>query len=319
MALGTSILIEGLQIALILALLVLVYAGILWVRLAGEKFEVEQNGVLPDNEAVVELDDIRGHIRAVTRVITRHRGALPPPIDVIKLDASGEAELLRHYGIPSDVVVTRRYEPLAVPAHISGDGSRYVITVDPKYRFDVRVLRAVLAHEVAHIWVDCHLKSYDSTLALERCVDVAAVLLGCGSLILAGAAQKAAISSGPQGLGIGIETTKFGYLTLSEFAMVYLCYAKIRGIQPKALHVDLPPVSRKALKQASRLIRRTPLVEAIGAKCSCRCCNCFQRFTVPNIPRRTISLKCPLCKQPFEFRGSGFLRRPRFSRAILRD
>jgi len=213
-------------------------------------------GVFTASDTSFSKKDITVRIRRLIGTFSIRKMKIPD----LLMTTGFEGDLLEwitcEYGLSFLAKTEMRYTTTdGVPARIRTQGFRnYVIEVDPKLRSDKTVLLAALAHECAHIWVDVFLDSPDSPRSEERTVDVAAILLGGGYLILRAMRQNATLVLEGQTVGTNTENYRIGYLSLLEFAYVMAVYQKITECN-EGPFLSFAPVVKRAYNRARKMIR----------------------------------------------------------------
>lgn len=142
-----------------------------------------------------------------------------------------------HYQLPVTTAVVYFPANLPVPGRIELSRTNdYFIEIDASLRPNKNWVMAILAHEIAHIFLHQHGVRYEAELPNEVLTDTTATYLGCGTLILNGATEiKERLDQ---------NTTRrirqhFGYLTLAEFGYILakrdLFFGLYSGRQLKSL------------------------------------------------------------------------------------
>lgn len=133
------------------------------------------------------------------------------------------------------------------------------------------VLGSILAHELAHMYLELHRIRSESTNENEKLTDAAAVYLGFGKLMLNGyvAAQESKTEALPWGATV-IKTRKLGYLDPCEIASLYEEVNDTRGVPPEDCLTNLTPEARLLVRslvpQRNAAIKRTQVLLAKAKK-----------------------------------------------------
>lgn len=279
-----------------------------WLKVVG----INLRGSLSTHDMVLNKADLEGRVRRILGIQTKICKELPPLL-LIPLDTSDAAGLIRsRYSLPSDIEIRTAFEPLHGPpgcirrvAH-----NAYAVRIDTRFAYDKVAQHAILAHEIAHVWVDRNLGGEPD----ERNVDVAAVLCGGGCLILAGMRQLATFD----GSTTTISNSRLGYLRIIEFAYALAVYQRLTGAKEKVFLSALPAVSKRAYKVAKSNLRNHPRCITISKTTVVAECNvCLQNFRIPRLNGKVIQAECPICKARFRSNPTHLSSRY-FSWAFLR-
>jgi len=279
-----------------------------WLKVLG----INIRGSLSPQDMLLNRADLQGRVRQILGILTKNCKDLPPLL-LIPLNMPDPIRWIRsRYSLPSDIEIRTAFARLHGPpgciqrvAH-----NTYVVRIDTRFAYDKVTQHAILAHEIAHVWVDRNLWGDPS----ERNVDVAAMLCGCGCLILAGMRQLATFD----GSTTTISNSRLGYLTIIEFAYALAVYQRLTNVDEKMLLSVLPAVSKRAYKMAKRKSRNHPRCIVISRDVIVAECNvCLQKFRIPRLNRKVIRAECPICKGQFRSNPS-LLSSRHFSWAFLR-
>lgn len=133
--------------------------------------------------------------------------------------------IIHHFHLPAASVVVRFNEKLEVPARISRQPNGARLVEMQTGFMGSRETIAILAHELAHFFLDNLRLRYDDTFQNEILTDTAANYLGAGWSVLN--AYRKSVSRSQQQIGFNTwQTTttsresKLGYLTPEEFGYV---------------------------------------------------------------------------------------------------
>jgi len=285
-----------------------IHALAAWLKVLG----INIRGSLSAQDTLLNKADLEGRVRRILGILTKTCRELPRLL-MIPLDTPDAVSWIRScYSLSSDIEINTEV------AHLHGPPgciqkvflNTYVVRIDTRYAYDKVAQHAILAHEIAHVWVDRNLRDDPS----ERNVDVAAVLCGCGSLMLAGMRQLATFD----GSTTTISNSRLGYLTIIEFAYVLAVYQRLTNVDNKALLSALPAVSKRAYRVAKRKLRKYPRCIMISRNMIiAECSVCLQKFRIPRLNGKVIQAECPTCKGKFRSNPS-LLSLKRFSWTFLR-
>lgn len=90
-----------------------------------------------------------------------------------------------HFGLKLALVVVTFVHNLGAPGKVElSAGSSFHIDIDAKYKSNTNFLAAILAHEIAHIYLFRHNISINGALENEILTDTVASFLGCAGVIL---------------------------------------------------------------------------------------------------------------------------------------
>jgi hypothetical protein len=213
-------------------------------------------GVLTASDTSFSKKDIDARIRRLIQTFADRKMEIPDLLIPTGVEGDPLEWITQQYGLSFLAKAEMRYTTTdGVPARIRTQSFRnYAVEVDPKLRLNKTVLLAALAHECAHMWVDVFVDSPNAPRSEERTVDVAAILLGGGQLILRAMRQDATLVL--DGTTVGTKTTNYriGYLSLLEFAYVMAVYQQITGCNEGFL-LSFSPVAKKAYCRAKKMIR----------------------------------------------------------------
>ncbi|BBA96714.1 hypothetical protein RVR_2143 [Actinacidiphila reveromycinica] len=204
-------------------------------------------------------------------------------------------------------------------------GPEYFVELHSRFRTDRRDVGAVLAHEVAHVWLHRLGLSFPGTRDNEILTDTATAYLGAGWLLLDAYRQEPAM----RGERITTAAYKLGYLTPEEFGYVLAKRATALGddIEPWLRSPQAADAYRAGLDRARQDLRRPPLDAAPWAarrlyarhrragaapdpagyaftgsptdlRVSFPCPTCFQRIRLPCKGR--LRARCTLCGTELE-------------------
>lgn len=129
--------------------------------------------------------------------------------------------LAYHYRINVSAVIVTFRSSLPVPGRVElRNELDFFVELNSKYKHDVQSTVAILAHEVAHIFLHQNGIRFVSTFDNEVLTDAAAVLLGCGPAILNGAVQTKTSRSSGSTITTTTASSHFGYISIDEMGYV---------------------------------------------------------------------------------------------------
>ena len=219
-----------------------------------------------------------------------------------------------HYHLPHTTFVVSRNSAIKATAQVEVRRSNEIF-VDYNYSgiLDVDVLWAVMAHEVAHIFLDRLSLRFDDTLENEVLTDSAVILLGFGCHYLS--AQKEVISYPSNGQRVSTTKTlgyispiEMGYvLAHREFITEEKSFDNISsGVGKTGYTVGRqwfdkeknlrPYVHRSLFDQTMYRLGWNRVSEK--SEIVFECLLCKQAIRIPAL-HRTLEVKCPNCRERF--------------------
>lgn len=228
--------------------------------------------------------------------------------------------LAYHYQINvSAVVVTfRSYLPMPGRVELTNDWD-FFIELDSKYRDDIRSTVAILAHEIAHIFLHQVGIRFADAFDNEVLTDTTAILLGCGPTILNAAIQTKKSSFSGSTITTTTSSSHFGYISIDEMGYVQSKRDLLFGNKPiRLVKGGFPRSGYRSGKWAFRAqCRRPPYARfktAAGIwnevrrlfqrnsphlnhqKITFPCFVCSQLIRVPVLGKK-LAVRCPTCEQ----------------------
>lgn len=249
------------------------------------------------------MADLVPRVSRILRELYKTPGPLLPPFSVAPNAFIDLNTLLAYYPLLSEVTIKTHFESgLDSPGKIRRRSeNEYEILFDDKYRKSSDAYNAILAHELAHIWVDQCLPPNDDIPSLERDVDTAALLCGGSYLILHGIAYVTHVTLVGDTKYTSSGFRRFGYLSTAE--TVFVSIVALRNSlgldKPRYTQVNKPV--RKAWTIAARALERTcNKIEIGNGLAVANCYKCLSRLRVPFQPKRTLKVLCPTCRSAME-------------------
>ena len=225
-----------------------------------------------------------------------------------------------HYRLNVSVVIVTFRSDLLVAGHVELTNNwDFFVELNSKYKHDVRSTAAILAHEIAHIFLHQNGIRFADTFENEVLTDTAAVLLGCGPVILNAADQTKNTSFSGLTVRTTTSSSHFGYISIDELGYVqakrdFLLGSKLNGFVRRGfprsgyrrerwafrMQRRRPPYAR--FKSAAgiwgevrKLFRRNS-THANNEKITFACFFCSQRIRVPVLGKK-LAVHCPTCGQ----------------------
>jgi hypothetical protein len=205
-------------------------------------------------------------------------------------------------GLDITKVVVTFVHNLGVPGKVElSAGNTFFIEVDERYKSNTNFISAILAHEVAHIYLFKHKICIKDTFQNEVLTDTTAAFLGCAWLLLNSSYEEAS--------ELHMTLNSFGYI--SQFEVGYILAkrdfllqqnssdAMIYGHSREFFDVGKsyflkslrrPYVKRSALGNLDYQIKSTLKAGSIIFRCIC----CDQLLKIPE-NNKTLSVRCPSC------------------------
>ena len=216
-----------------------------------------------------------------------------------------------HYRISVSAVIVNFRSDMDVPGRVElSPASEFFVELHNDHRNALKPTVAILAHEVAHIFLYQAGIRLDPTFHNEVLTDTTAVFLGCGAAILNGTHQTTTM---PDGF-ITSTVKTYGYLSLDEFGYVqakrdaFFCSAPTklvnRGLPRRGYRagrrrlkseLNAPPLSPPGF--LTRIFQPQPKPDP-DQKITFACIFCSQPLRIPRLGK-TISVRCPTCKETF--------------------
>jgi hypothetical protein len=227
--------------------------------------------------------------------------------------------LADHYRISVSAVVVTFRSDLYVPGRVElSPASEFFVELHTEHRDALTPTVAILAHEVAHIFLYQAGIRLEPTFHNEVLTDTTAVFLGCGAAIL-NAASRTTTTSGNviTGQTITTNTKKYGYLSVDEFGYVQAKRDVYFRLEPsKLVSRGLPRWGYRAGRRRLKSQQAAPpfapasiftrAFRALGPgnrldpsadkKITFKCSFCSQPLRVPRLGKQ-LSVHCPTCQE----------------------
>ena len=222
-----------------------------------------------------------------------------------------------HYQLPVATVIVYFSSNLPVPGRVEiSNTNDYYIEIQEDLREKQGWVAAILAHEIAHIFLHKQKIWLETEFNNEVLTDTTAAFLGCGALILNAASET---SEHIDSISVRITTRHFGYLTLEEFGYVlakrdlffgFSSWKQIESGIPRdgfsagnnrlrAENEQTPFMPRPLSERLIRtLLQRFGRIGPVSSNSNFGCPCCAQILRVPQYSR-TIRIRCPNCEAMF--------------------
>jgi predicted SprT family Zn-dependent metalloprotease len=224
-------------------------------------------------------------------------------------------QLAYHFRLAvSSVVVTFRSN-LPVPGRIELSSSLdFFIELHATHRDDPKAIAAILAHEVAHIFLHQTGIRLEPEFHNEVLTDTTAVYLGCGAAILNGASETVT----RYGNTTERRYRQFGYLTVDEFGYIHSKRDRLHhrdssasfdsGFPKAAFRADrkrlaaeahVRPYARKVSGFMTNLFWKIPGGSISDGKMTFACGCCSKALRIPVLGKR-LTVRCPRCESSLQ-------------------
>ena len=202
-----------------------------------------------------------------------------------------------------NVVITFVHNLGAPGKVLLSSGNFFPIEVDEKYRSNTNLISAILAHEIAHIYLYKHDIRIKDTFQNEVLTDTTAAFLGCAWLILNSSYEE------PSYMDNRTAVKWFGYITQYEVGYILakrdfllkqdssdaMMYGRSReffdaGKAHFLKSLGRPYVRRSALGKLGYRLKSMLKTGTIVFRCLC----CDQQLRIPESDK-TLTVHCPAC------------------------
>lgn len=224
--------------------------------------------------------------------------------DIVVLTQNIARQIAEHLGLHITNVVVTFVANLGVPGRVElSTGNTFFVGVDEQYRFNTNFIAAILAHEIAHIYLFKHNLHSKDTLRNEILTDTTAAFLGCAWLMLNSSYEETS--------AVNYQTTihSFGYITQYEVgyilakrdfllehdstkAMIYgrseEYFAAGKAHFLKSL--GRPYIKRSALGKLAYGLKAKLMTGSLVFRCLC----CEQQLRILE-SNTSLSVRCPTC------------------------
>ncbi len=178
-------------------------------------------------------------------------------------------DIAYHYQIGISAVVVTFRSNLPVPGRVELTNARdFFIELHSQHKNDVRSTVAILAHEIAHIFLHIAGVRFADTFQNEVLTDTAAIFLGCGPAILNAADRTVTTSSSFSSVTTTTRTSHFGYISIDEMGYIQAKRDFLIGsVSGRHVRSGLPSSGYRRGAWAFRMQCRRPPVRAIQKRC----------------------------------------------------
>ncbi len=200
--------------------------------------------------------------------------------------------IAEHYRLPVTTVIVTFRGGLKSPGHVElSQANEFFVELEASRRFFPKAVAAILAHEVAHIFLHRCGIHFSVEFENEVLTDTTAAYLGFGATIL-NAATK--IEEYPSRNIVRKNTNHFGYLTLDEFGYILAKRDSLFSRDSLALLEAGPSAAgfQSGSKRHKRELAVRPLINRPWYQ------SLFQRENAsPDQLLKSIAFSCPYCSQ----------------------
>jgi len=224
--------------------------------------------------------------------------------DIVICTQNIARQIAKSFGLHIVNVVVTFVQNLGVPGRVQlSAGNTFSVEVDRRYISNTNLISAVLAHEIAHIYLFKHNIRIQDTFQNEVLTDTTAAFLGCAWLILNSSHEERSFQNSQT-------TVKwFGYITQYEVGYILakrdfllkqnsadaMIFGRSReffdaGKAHFLKSLGRPYVKRSALGSLIYQLKSRLIKGSIVFKCIC----CEQQLRIPE-SNKTLSVHCPAC------------------------
>lgn len=224
--------------------------------------------------------------------------------DIVVLTQNIARQIANHFGLNITKVVVTFVHNIGVPGKVElSVGNVFFVEVDAKYKPNTNFISAILAHEIAHIYLFKHSISIRDTFQNEVLTDTTAAFLGCANILLNSSYDEVSYEKN--------QTTihSFGYI--SQYEVGYIVAKRDFLLQQNSSDAMIygrskeffdagkayflkslgrPYIKRSALGNFVYQLRSRLKAGSIVFRCIC----CDQQLRIPETDK-TLSVNCPTC------------------------
>ena len=225
--------------------------------------------------------------------------------DIVVLTQNIARQIANHFGLTITKVVVTFTHNLGVPGKVElSAGNVFFVEVDEKYKSNTNFISAILAHEIAHIYLFKHKISMHDTFQNEVMTDTTAAFLGCANILLNSSYDEVSYEN-------NLTTVhSFGYISQHEVGYIAakrdfllqqnssdaMIYGRSKeffdaGKAYFLKSLGRPYIKRSALGNLAYQLKSRLKAGLIVFRCIC----CSQQLRIPETDK-TLSVSCPTCK-----------------------
>jgi hypothetical protein len=232
----------------------------------------------------------KGYLKSFAKEFVPSVGLAGTSADPSIYAQAATGELLRHIGLPAGDVIVGFRSDISEPGRIElSKGSDAFVELQSPYKFDRDAMVAILSHEVTHVLLRELGIALPSVEENEILTDVAAALVGFGTMIL---------NSSTFGNSQLSRRVHFGYLTLEEFGLILAKRSAYLGLDIESLLRDGPAKAsyRAGRERLSDELGSSPILGKGSARDSGTQLSTRLRNLVFSA-KESIEFDCPVCTQ----------------------
>lgn len=241
------------------------------------------------------------------RLITEETISFNNPIDyIIELSR----EIVKNLGLPSKNIVGTFSGVSSAGKVEHRSGEPYFIEISNEWKDDRIAIAAIIAHEMAHVWMDEQGFREADVQMNEKLTDLTAVLLGLGVLLMNGLkAEKTVAQWSTEICGTRTDHRKQlsikNYITDVEMGYALSVFAAHKNIDCSELKKKMNTTAAVAFNRGyyMEFVRRQDEIQSSRQVESwiVLCSGCFQKLRVPS-HAKNIEMTCPLCSRKTKYR-----------------
>ncbi len=221
-------------------------------------------------------------------------------------------QIAAQFRLAATTVVATFTSNLPVPARVeSANDSEFFIEIDAAHRLEPDCIAAILAHEIAHVFLHRRRIALEPEFRNEVLTDTTATYFGCGVLIM-NAAWRGKTGSTLLGIFASMSSDMCwqseicvldgnrGDMVSSAASLEDVCSSR-RGDRLRSEYNERPFVPAGRRERLThwlwhKLISENGFRGSCGTVFSCRCCT--QSLRVPST-NSVLSVRCPTCDSRF--------------------
>lgn len=219
-------------------------------------------------------------------------------------------EIVKNLGLPSRNIVATfsGVDSAGRVEHQSGEP--YFIEISNKWRDNRIAIAAIIAHEMAHVWMDEQSLREADTQMNEKLTDLTAILLGLGVLLMNGLeVEKTVAQWSTEDCISGTKTDHKrqlriqSYISDIEMGIALSIFATHKNIEPNEFKKKMNIAAQTAFDKGYReFIRRQNEIQNSRQVESwiVLCPGCFQKLRIPR-HTKNIQLSCPICSRETKY------------------
>lgn len=253
-----------------------------------------------------------GRVRLFEHDFVLSGRAADPKCDAVIRVQKIAHQLAYHFRLAVSTIIVTFRSNLPVPGRIELSSSLdFFVELHSEHRDNWKAIAAILAHEVAHIFLHHAGIRFNPEFHNEVLTDTTAAYLGCGATILNGASETIT----KPGTLTQRQTRQFGYITINEFGYIQakrdLLYGRdssasvdsglpSSGLRAGRKQLQIERCSRPYASKARAFISQLFSVgrgneRIANGKITFPCACCAQSMRIPIISKK-LAVRCPRCE-----------------------